>query len=355
VRFALNDDERLASNAARELFSELSKLDRAAVHARLTESGWFDVVRDGGPIVGRLGAEQAGWCGLPFPFTEQALAAPAALASAVAAGYSPPRSEPGRVAPAGVSSASDGLRGRPPLKALRGPTGWSIGGTAWPVVATTGISHWLAVAQSVEGDSNRLFVAPHGRTHTMRSVDPSVDAWRLDFEGSATIGEPLPSESLESMVEWGAAGAAAEMLGAAQRLLEMSVDHAKQRVQFGRPVGSFQAVKHHCANMHVIVETMRAAVWGAAAALSTSGSAAEAVSVAKSYCGPAAKRVARTALQVHGGIGFTWEHPLHHHLKRIERLAAEFGDAGWHRRRLLGIVGDAGAHTVERLQDAPVR
>jgi alkylation response protein AidB-like acyl-CoA dehydrogenase len=225
---------------------------------------------------------------------------------------------------------------------------------AWPVVATTGISHWLAVARSAEGDSNRLFVTPSGRIQAMRSLDPSVEAWRVDFEAATTIGEPLPAESLESLLDWGAVGAAAEMLGAAQRLLEMSVDHAKQRVQFGRPVGSFQAVKHHCANMHVSVETMRASVWGAAAALSSSASATEAVSVAKSYCGPAAKRVARTALQVHGGIGFTWEHPLHHHLKRIERLAAEFGDAGWHRSRLLGIAEDAGAGALRRPEDAPV-
>jgi alkylation response protein AidB-like acyl-CoA dehydrogenase len=336
MRFALNDDERLASDTARELFRELAGVDAATVPLRLQESGWFDVVRDGGPVVGLLAAEQAGWCALGFPFTEQALAVPAALASAGRNDHSSVGSGLGLMAPAGVSAASDGLRGREPLKAARGPAGWTVNGSAWPVVASPGVASWLAVAQCDEGDSHGLYVTPREQTYAMRSLDPAVQVWRVEFAGAESLGERLPPQSLGALLDWGAAGAAAEMLGAAQRLLDMSVDHAKHRIQFGRPVGSFQAVKHHCANMHVIVETMRASVWGAAAALSSSASASEAVSIAKSYCGPAARRVASTALQVHGGIGFTSEHALHHHLKRIERLATEFGDARWHRARLMG-------------------
>ena len=335
MRFALNDDERLASDAARQLFRELTNVDPAAVPQRLKESGWFDVINDGGPVVGLLAAEQAGWCALAFPFSEQALAVPAALASADPGDHSSPGSGLGLMAPAGVSAASDGLRGREPLRAVGGPAGWRVSGSAWPVVASPGVATWLAVARCEEGDPYGLFVTTEGRAHAMRSLDPSVQVWRVEFAGAELLGERLPPQSLEALLDWGAAGAAAEMLGAAQRLLEMSVDHAKQRIQFGRPVGSFQAVKHHCATMHVIVETMRASVWGAAAALSSPTTASEAVSIAKSYCGPAAKCVASTALQVHGGIGFTSEHPLHHHLKRIERLATEFGDAHWHRARLM--------------------
>src|SRR5260221_9772631 len=148
MHFALNEDERLASAAARDLFRELGDADREAVARRLKEAGWFGVTRDAGPIVGVLAAEQAGWSGLAFPFSEQALAAPSALASAVADGYSGPAMEPGRVAPAGVSAAVDGLRGREPLRAARVPAGWAVSGTTWPVVATSGVTQWLAVARS---------------------------------------------------------------------------------------------------------------------------------------------------------------------------------------------------------------
>jgi alkylation response protein AidB-like acyl-CoA dehydrogenase len=332
MRFALSDNERLASNAARELFQELVDADRVAIPGRLKRSGWFEVVREGGPIIGLLAAEQAGWCGLAFPFSEQALAVPAAFVSYGAAGGGETlQSHLGQVAPVGMSALCDGLRGREPLTAAHDSTGWTVSGTAWPVIATSNVAFCLAVARCGEGDVNGLFVIPAGKRRPLRSLDPSVDAWRVDFVDAESLGDRLPYESLAALLEWGAAGAAAEMLGAAQRLLDMSVKHAKQRTQFGRPIGSFQAVKHHCATMHVLVETMRASVWGAAVALSSPGSAQAAISIAKSYCGPAAKRVARTALQVHGGIGFTAEHRLHHYLKRIERLAAEFGDARWHR------------------------
>ncbi len=338
MQFALNEDARLASAAARDLFRELGDADREAVARGLKDGGWFDVTRDGGPIVGVLAAEQAGWSGLAFPFSEQALAAPAALASAVSDGYSPPATEPGRVAPAAVSAAVDGLRGREPLRAARLPAGWAVSGTAWPVVATSGVAQWLAVATSAGSGEPCLFAVPRGKVEAMSSLDPAVEVWRVDFEGVVAAAERLPTRALQSLVDWGAAGAAAEMLGAAQRLLEMSIEHAKQRIQFGHPVGGFQAVKHHCANMHVLVEAMRASVWGAAEALASDSPPSEAVSVAKSYCGTAAKQVAKTSLQVHGGIGFTWEHPLHRHLKRIERLTSEFGDARWHRARLLASV-----------------
>jgi hypothetical protein len=311
MRFAIDDGERQASGAARELFSALAGADRAAIERRLGESGWLSVVQDAGAVVALLVATEAGWCGLEYPFTEMAIAAPAAAPGL------------GVAAPVGVAAATDGLRGREPLRFDHG----KVTGAAWPVVATAGVTSWLALA----GDG--LFVVHEGRMEPMQPWDPSVELWRVAFDGAAA--ERLPDRALYDLLDWGAASAAAEMLGAAQRLLDMSVEHAKHRAQFGRPVGTFQAVKHHCANMHVLVETMRASVWGAAAALASGEPAGKAVSIAKSYCGPAARRVASTALQVHGGIGFTWEHPLHRHLKRIERLAMEFGDARWHRARLL--------------------
>src|SRR5258706_16481957 len=142
MHFALNENERLASAAARDLFRELGEANREAVARRLKEAGWFDVTRDAGPIVGVLAAEQAGWSGLAFPFSEQALAAPSALASAVAGGYSGPAMEPGPVAPAGASAAVDGLRGREPVRAARVPGGWAGRGTTRPMASTLGVTPW---------------------------------------------------------------------------------------------------------------------------------------------------------------------------------------------------------------------
>ena len=106
-------------------------------------------------------------------------------------------------------------------------------------------------------------------------------------------------------------------------------------MQFGRPIGSFQAVKHRCADMLVDVEGMRStAYWAAWSIGAADGDASVAASTAKVWCSDASKRVMASALQVHGGIGFTWEHDLHFFLKRAKANAASFGDAKWHRERV---------------------
>jgi alkylation response protein AidB-like acyl-CoA dehydrogenase len=135
---------------------------------------------------------------------------------------------------------------------------------------------------------------------------------------------------------------AAELLGVAQRALDLAVAYAKGRVQFGRPIGSFQAVKHRCADMLVDVEGMRSAVYWAAWTLGDADSAdderAIAASAAKAWCSDAGSRVVASALQVHGGIGFTWEHDLHLYLKRAHLDAVAFGDAGHHRAHLARLL-----------------
>jgi len=132
---------------------------------------------------------------------------------------------------------------------------------------------------------------------------------------------------------------AAELLGGAARVLEMTAQYAKDRVQFGQPIGSFQAVKHRCADMVVDVEGMRSTAWyGAWAIASGDAGASVAASTAKVWCSDAAKRVMASGLQVHGGIGFTWEHDLHLYLKRSQLDQLTFGDAVWHRERLAGML-----------------
>jgi alkylation response protein AidB-like acyl-CoA dehydrogenase len=127
----------------------------------------------------------------------------------------------------------------------------------------------------------------------------------------------------------------AELLGVAQRALDLAVAYAREREQFGRPIGSFQAVKHRCADMLVDVEGMRSATYWAAWCVSAGeADASVAASTAKCWCSDAATRVLASALQVHGGIGFTWENDLHLYLKRAQLDALSFGDARFHRVRL---------------------
>lgn len=132
----------------------------------------------------------------------------------------------------------------------------------------------------------------------------------------------------------------AEQMGLAQKCLEMSVEYAKTRVQFGKPIGTFQAIKHPCADMLLEIESGKSAVYYAAWAIDRSPKAAPlAVSMAKSYAGEAGYRIAARALQLHGGIGFTWEHDLHLYLKRAKTTELTYGDGKYHRELVAQRIG----------------
>lgn len=131
----------------------------------------------------------------------------------------------------------------------------------------------------------------------------------------------------------------AEQVGGAHKVLDMSVEYAKERVQFGRPIGSFQAVKHRCADMLVDVEMARSAMYYAAWASSEEESELPlASSVAKAYCSDAFTRVSSSGIQVHGGIGFTWEHDMHLYFKRAKASEMLLGDPAYHREIVARLV-----------------
>jgi alkylation response protein AidB-like acyl-CoA dehydrogenase len=143
----------------------------------------------------------------------------------------------------------------------------------------------------------------------------------------------------DGLLDRGAVGASAEMLGGGSRVLELAVQYAKDRIQFDQPIGSFQAIKHRCADMVVDVEGMRSSTWYAAWALSAGEEdTSVAASTAKVWSSEAAKRVMASGLQVHGGIGFTWEHDLHLYMKRSQFDRVSYGDASFHRQRLAGLL-----------------
>jgi alkylation response protein AidB-like acyl-CoA dehydrogenase len=137
---------------------------------------------------------------------------------------------------------------------------------------------------------------------------------------------------------------AAEQLGLAERCLEMTVAYLKERRQFGRQIGSFQALKHRAADLWVGVTQARAAARYAAACLATADpDTPVAIALAKAACSDIAVRAAQECLQLHGGIGFTWEHPTHLYLKRAKSSSIGFGTADRHRASLAGLVDLPGA------------
>jgi alkylation response protein AidB-like acyl-CoA dehydrogenase len=188
----------------------------------------------------------------------------------------------------------------------------------------------------VERDADGVSVAAE------RSIDLTRRLYSVRLD-NVTVGPEATLGGAQSdylPVLWRACVAiSAESTGIAQRTLEMAVEYAKDRKQFGRPIGAYQAVSHRCAQMLLETENARSAVYGAAwAADAEPESLPAAASMAKAYASDAGWRVPDASIQVHGGIGFTWEHDLHFFLKRGKANAATFGDARWHRDRVADLL-----------------
>ncbi|GAA4558534.1 acyl-CoA dehydrogenase family protein [Planotetraspora kaengkrachanensis] len=144
---------------------------------------------------------------------------------------------------------------------------------------------------------------------------------------------------LERLIAVAATALSAEQLGGGERCLEMTLAHVKTREQFGRPIGSFQAVRHRLADLYVLVESARSVSYDAAHALAAHApDLAVRAATAQAYCAEAFSAVAAETIQLHGGIGFTWEHEAHLYFKRAHSAAELFGDAAWHRSRLGPVV-----------------
>jgi alkylation response protein AidB-like acyl-CoA dehydrogenase len=184
----------------------------------------------------------------------------------------------------------------------------------------------------VEREADGVGVAPE------KSIDPTRRLYSVRFDGVRVNPEAtLAGDQADYLpVLWRVCTAlAAESTGVAQRAMEMAVEYAKDRRQFGRPIGAYQAVSHRCAQMLLETENARSAVYGAAwAADAAPESLPLAASMAKAYASDAGWRVPDASIQVHGGIGFTWEHDLHFFLKRGRANAATFGTPSWHRERV---------------------
>jgi alkylation response protein AidB-like acyl-CoA dehydrogenase len=212
---------------------------------------------------------------------------------------------------------------------------------AGEAVLAVGLGPGTLVADAQEADL--LLLARDGQVHAVAREDATVEAQpgvdrgirlaRVSWEAGAATA--VPDVDTAAAFDLGVLAAAAQLLGLGAAMLELSVTYAGQREQFGRPIGSFQAVKHQLADVYVAVEfahpVVSRAAWSVAHELPTR---ARDVSHAKHAAGEAARKAARVALQVHGGIGYTFEHDLHMWLKRTWTLASLWGDERWHLARV---------------------
>jgi alkylation response protein AidB-like acyl-CoA dehydrogenase len=183
-----------------------------------------------------------------------------------------------------------------------------------------------------------------GLTRTaLSTMDQTRKQAKLEFKDTPAklIGTEGQGWSvLEKVLDLAAVGLASEQVGGAQFVLEMAVQYAKDRIQFGRPIGSFQAIKHKCADMLLEVESAKSAAYYASWCASEMNDELPSVaSLAKAYCSEAYFHAAAENIQIHGGIGFTWEHPAHLYFKRAKSSELLFGDPTYHRELLAQRIG----------------
>ena len=324
--FDLSDDQLALRDGARDLLDDLASAARVRTHTTMNDAfdaalrramadqGWLGIEMaeaDGGVGLGfveaAILAEELGRHATPAPFVSTVLALDA-------------------LTRAGDEEWTERLI-----------AGDAIACVAWDAHAPVPYAPSADLAIVCTDDALYAFALPD-RPRREPAMDLTREVGWLAFDPATAhrIGE---ADARTRLLDRGAALACADLLGSAGRALDMAVEYARDRVQFGRPIGSFQAVKHRCADMLVDVEGMRSTTYWAAWCIGAGDAEASvAASTAKIWCGDASKRVMASALQVHGGIGFTWEHDLHFFMKRAQLDQLAFGDASFHRARLTALL-----------------
>ncbi len=325
MRFALDDDREALRSTARDLLTELcppaavraawTQLPNRAPWQALAEAGALGVLvpeSEGGlgldetylvPVL-----EEAGRAALPHPLTETALVA-----------------------------ASLGVVG-PMVATDLGAMGTAAGVEADEAGAVVASATFAEAFLLVSGRSLRLYEAHEVDVEPVETVDASRHCGRVQPRAA---GRPVTEdpEAVAAAFDRGVLGTAAELVGLSRAMLELTVGYAAQRHQFGKPIGSFQAVKHHLANARLEIEFAAPAVLYAAHAVACGQpDASRSVSQAKWLAGNAAAVTGRAALQCHGAMGYTTEHDLHLYLKRSWALARSWGGADFHADRVAASI-----------------
>jgi alkylation response protein AidB-like acyl-CoA dehydrogenase len=371
--FDLNDEQQAIRSTAHDFLASRFKSERirelAASEDGFDASGWAEMAELGWPglaLPEEWGGQGLGTVELAVLFEEMGYAlAPSPLLSNTIAGLAlsycgsddqrerylrPLAAGERRGTPALWDAGSSATPGGVRMQAAEDGDGVVLDGEKVLVLDAASADFFLVASADgrrhiVESDADGVTITPE----TSIDLTRRLSSVRFDRVRVAA-GESLPGSEPEyfDVFHRLCVALAAESTGVAQRTLEMAVAYAKDRQQFGRPIGAYQAVSHRCAQMLLETENSRSAVYGAAwAADAEPESLHLAASMAKAYASDAGWRVPNASIQVHGGIGFTWEHDLHFFLKRGRANAAMFGDAKWHRERVAdAVISRAGATAV---------
>jgi alkylation response protein AidB-like acyl-CoA dehydrogenase len=368
MQFGLSESQQILKDTARKFFAgespiaavrkamETDTAHDAALWTKLAEQGFTGIITPeeyGGMGLGKvelvLLMEEAGYALLPGPFfSTVALAGSVIDACAapdqkkkylqrIAAGQA--RATLALVEAAG-SWDPDGLK----ISAAGG----KLNGTKLFVTDAAVADFIVVVVREgvfvVEAKAPGLHIEP------MKGMDLARKIYAVEFKN--TPAEKLgDSSGLAGALNVATAALCAEMTGGMQRTLELTVAYAKTRKQFGKPIGIFQAVQHLCADMYLETESSRSATYYAAWALEENvPDAAAAVSVAKIYASDASRNVGNHGIQVHGGMGFTWENDIHLYYRRAKASETMLGDAAFHRERIARLVIDGAAAGKKRQQ-----
>ena len=328
MRFDFTEDQHEIKRTAKDLLGSRSTLEKvreaaeaaeydAALWDELAELGWPGVAVAEGFGGGGLGyvelaglLEESGYALLNGPLLGSSICAAA-------------------ISESGSDSQKEEWLGR--LASGEATGAFGLVGEIVPEGATADV---VVLADREDGTA-QLVTGPDALP-TVSTIDPTRRYGRAEAGSSA--GEPMPGD-VDRAIDLGAVLVSAELVGVSARALEMTVEYVKDRKQFGRPVGSFQAVQHRCAQMLLSTEAARAATYFAAwAADSDPDRLPEAASLAKSAASKAGVEVTASAIQAHGGIGFTWEADVHWFYKRAQLNAAFLGSSGEHDRRLTALI-----------------
>ena len=235
------------------------------------------------------------------------------------------------------------------MKARTGAGGYLLDGKKL-FVPDAGVADYVVVVVRLEEELALLVVPAKAgglSISPMSSIDLTRKICEVNFSGVKVASEDMLAAGASALAALGRAraiattGLVAEMTGGMQRLLDITVDYAKTRKQFGRPIGQFQAVQHQCADMLLYSESSRSAAYYAAYAIQEGTPDAQlAVSVAKAYASEAYRETGNRAIQVHGGMGFTWENDAHLFYRRAKVSEQMFGDAIYHREQIAKLVVD---------------
>jgi alkylation response protein AidB-like acyl-CoA dehydrogenase len=364
MRFAFDADQEEFRRTLRQFFTrELphAGLPELVASGRPVEPLWRTMAQDlglqgltvpedlggggYGPVELALVMEEVGYALLPGPFfATVALATPALLE----AGGATSERHLGRIA-SGDATATIAWTGReaPAIRAETSGDRTELTGSDERVLSGAEADLLFVIADGPDGPS--LFEVPVDGAGVARepvvAFDPTRPIGRVELRGAAAelVGPPgQGAELLERAARRTGLALSAEQVGGAQRCLDLSVEYAKDRHAFGRPIGSFQAIKHQCADLFVEIECARSAVWYAAwTGAEGRAEHAKALPIARAYASETYLRAARLCVHVLGGVGFTVEHPAHLHFRRATSSSQLLGSTARHRDHLIEVLESA--------------